>query len=147
MGFQFNRSRIQYGDTLDDTTAIAMAVNQNNRMNKIGVRYQTGTTNNLPSRFIAAEYNRRIKKGLDFSLVQTIQELDGTAKQTIGTLAYQISPKDLISSRFISNANGQNIFLSYRRAGFAGAEYYFIYGDPNAPTTTNRISFKAVWAF
>ncbi len=147
MGFQFNRSRIQYGDTLDDTTAIAMAVNQNNRMNKVGVRYQTGTTNNLPSRFIAAEYNRRIKKGLDFSLVQTIQELDGTTKQTIGTLAYQISPRDLISSRFISNANGQNIFLSYRRAGFAGAEYYFIYGDPNAPQTTNRISFKAVWAF
>jgi hypothetical protein len=147
VGFQINRSRIQYGDTLDDTTAIAMAVNQNNRMNKIGVRYQTGTTNNLPSKFIAAEYNRRFLKGLDFSLVQTIQELDGTSKQTIGTLAYQISPQDLISSRLISNSNGTNIFFSYRRAGFAGAEYYFIYGDPNAPQTTNRISLKAVWAF
>ncbi|HLO97463.1 MAG TPA: DUF5916 domain-containing protein [Fimbriimonas sp.] len=146
-GVQMGWNKTQYDTSHDDNWFIAAAVNQNDRRNKIGARFQSGMTNNLPSKYIAAEYNRRFLPGLDFTLIQSIQELAGTAKQTVGTLAYQISPKELISSRVVQRGADQNIFFSYRRAGFAGAEYYFIYGDPNAIRTTNRLSFKAIWAF
>lgn len=146
-GVQMGWNKTQYDTSHDDNWFVAAAVNQNDRRNKIGARFQSGTTNNMPSKYIAAEYNRRFLPGLDFSIIQSIQELAGTSKQMISTLAYQISPRDLISSRVVQRGADQNIFFSYRRAGFAGAEYYLIFGDPNAIKTTNRLSLKAIWAF
>lgn len=93
------------------------------------------------------KFGYRLVKNLDLTINKSVRELAGTARQTVGTLAYQISPQDLISSRYVMRGNNQNLFFSYRHAGFKGAEYYLIYGDPNALRTSNRISIKAVWAF
>ena len=136
-----------YSGALDDYTIVGLGLNVSNRQRQFAVNYQSGTQNNLPSKFLALKFGYRLVNNLDLTVNKSVQELNGTARQTIGTLAYQMTPQDLLSSRFVMNGNDQNLFFSYRHAGFKGAEYYLIYGDPNALRTSNRISIKAVWAF
>lgn len=147
MEIEFSKVRYTYSGSLDDTFSVGLGVNVTNRFKQFRIFAQSGTQNDKPSRFYGLGVNYRLINNLDLSIDKSVQELDGTQRQTIGTLAYQMSPQDLISSRFVMNGDNQNLFFSFRHAGFKGAEYYFIYGDPNAPRTSNRISIKAVWAF
>lgn len=147
IGFGIAKTRQTFSGVLDDYTTVGLGFNVSNRQKQIAINYQSGTQNGLPSKYYIMKAGYRLAQNLDLTLSKSVQELSGTARQTIGTLAYQISPQDLVSSRFVVNGANQNLFFSYRHAGFKGAEYYLIYGDPNALRTSNRISIKAVWAF
>ncbi|MEI7984613.1 MAG: DUF5916 domain-containing protein [Armatimonadota bacterium] len=147
IGIGVAKVRYTYSGVLDDYTVVGTGLNVSNRQKQFAMNYQWGTQNGLPSNYYIMKFGYRLVKNLDLTINKSVRELAGTARQTVGTLAYQISPQDLISSRYVMRGNNQNLFFSYRHAGFKGAEYYLIYGDPNALRTSNRISIKAVWAF
>ena len=147
IGIGVAKVRYTYSGVLDDYTVVGTGFNVSNRQKQFAMNYQWGTQNGLPSNYYIMKFGYRLVKNLDLTINKSVRELAGTARQTVGTLAYQISPQDLISSRYVMRGNNQNLFFSYRHAGFKGAEYYLIYGDPNALRTSNRISIKAVWAF
>lgn len=147
IGFGAAKVRYTYSGVLDDYMVYGIGFNVSNRFKQFAINYQTGTQSGLPSKYYILKAGYRLVKNLDLTLSKSVLELNGATRQTVGTLAYQISPQDLISSRFVMNGTNQNLFFSFRHAGFKGAEYYLIYGDPNAPKTSNRLSLKAVWAF
>ena len=147
IAFGAAKVRYTYSGILDDYQIVGLGFNVSNRQKQFAMNYQWGTQNGMPSTYYIMKFGYRLIRNLDLTVNKSLQELGGSARQTIGTLAYQITPQDLISSRFVMNGSDQNLFFSYRRAGFKGTEYYLIYGDPNAPRTTNRISIKLVWAF
>ena len=147
IGIGFAKVRTTYSGVLDDYNVLGAGLNVSNRQKQFAMNYQWGTQNGLPSNYYIMKFGYRLVKDLDLTINKSVLELNGASRQTIGTLAYQISPQDLISGRYVMRGNNQNLFFSYRHAGFKGAEYYLIYGDPNALRTSNRISIKAVWAF
>jgi hypothetical protein len=147
IAFGAAKVRYTYSGVLDDYNIVGLGFNVSNRQKQFAMNYQWGTQNGMPSTYYIMKFGYRLVKNLDLTINRSLQEMGGSARQTIGTLAYQPSPQDLISSRFVMNGSNQNLFFSYRRAGFKGTEYYLIYGDPNALRTSNRISIKAVWAF
>ena len=147
IGIGFAKVRTTYSGVLDDYNVLGAGLNVSNRQKQFAMNYQRGTQNGLPSNYYIMKFGYRLVKDLDLTINKSVLELNGASRQTIGTLAYQISPQDLISGRYVMRGNNQNLFFSYRHAGFKGAEYYLIYGDPNALRTSNRISIKAVWAF
>jgi hypothetical protein len=147
IAFGAAKVRYTYSGVLDDYNIVGLGFNVSNRQKQFAMNYQWGTQNGMPSTYYIMKFGYRLVKNLDLTINKSLQELGGSARQTIGTLAYQFSPQDLISSRYVMNGNNNNLFFSYRHAGFKGAEYYLIYGDPNAQKTSNRISIKAVWAF
>ncbi|MBI1331994.1 MAG: hypothetical protein GC165_03850 [Armatimonadetes bacterium] len=147
MGVGFARVRYTYSGSLDDYWVYGIAFNTSNRFKKLSMNYLQGTQGDMPSKYYFVRGSYRVVNNLDLSIDKSVQELGGTTRQTIATLAYQASPQDLLSSRFVMNGNDQNIYFSFRHAGFRGTEYYLIYGDPNAQRTSNRLSLKAVWAF
>ncbi|MEI7575823.1 MAG: DUF5916 domain-containing protein [Armatimonadota bacterium] len=153
MQVNFGRSRYRYFGSLDDTAWIGLNFNISNRFKRFGVGYQEGTLSDQPSRQFDFGSSFRIGKNLDLSLRKTIlRQAAGLAnetltQQTIGTLAYQMSPADLVSSRFVWNGDNLNAYFSFRHTGFAGTDYYLIVGDPNSPTTVNRLAAKIVWSF
>ena len=147
IGIGLAKVRFTYSGVLDDYFTVGTGFNVSNRQRQFAMNYQWGTQNGLPSNYYIMKFGYRLVKDLDLTINKSVLELNGASRQTIGTLAYQISPQDLISSRYVMRGNNQNLFFSYRHAGFKGAEYYLIYGDPNALRTSNRISIKAVWAF
>lgn len=147
IGFGVAKVHYTYSGVLDDYLLYGLGFNVSNRFKQFAINYQEGTQSGLPSKYYILKGSYRLIKNLDLTLSKSVLELDGTARQTVSTLAYQISPQDLISSRMVMNGDNQNLFFSYRHAGFKGTEYYLIYGDPNAATTSNRLSIKMVWAF
>jgi hypothetical protein len=153
MQINFGRSRYRYFGSLDDTAWLGLNFNISNRFKRFGVGYQEGTLSDQPSRQFDFGSSFRVGKNLDLSLRNTILTqsaglpTETVTRQTVGTLAYQMSPADLISSRFVWNGDNLNAYLSFRHTGFAGTDYYLILGDPNAPTTSNRLAAKIVWSF
>lgn len=147
VAFGFNRSRNTFFGSLDDTFGGYVVFNVSNRFKQFGFNYQDGIQNDRSSRFYGLNASYRVVNNLDVTVNQSVLELDGTDRQTISTIAYQLSPVDLVSSRIAVSDAGTNAYLSYRRTGSAGVDLFLILGDPNAVKTTNRISLKAVWAF
>jgi hypothetical protein len=144
--FGAEKVRYTYNGILDDYNTVGLGFNVSNRQKQFSMNYQWGTQNGMPSTYYIMKLGYRVINNLDLTINKSLQELGGSSRQTIGTLAYQLTPEDLISSRYVMNGNDSNLFFSYRHAGFKGAEYYLIYGDPNAQRTSNRISIKIVWA-
>ncbi len=52
-----------------------------------------------------------------------------------------------IGGRLVRRDGKMNWYLSYRRSGYGGTEYFIIWGDPNADTFKNRLVFKVVRQF
>lgn len=145
--FDISKSRSTFSGSLDDTVSKSVTFNVSNRFKRLTLFETTGTQSDRQARFYGYDLNYRLIKDLDISIGNSTQELNGSTRQTIGTIAYQISPLDLVSSRVVWSGAGTNAYLSFRRTGGKGTDLFLILGDPNAPTTQNRVSVKAVWAF
>jgi hypothetical protein len=82
----------------------------------------------------------RLSVGLSAEVVRT----DSTEQQHILTVAYDLSRDQAIGGRIVSHDSRTNGYLSYRKSGYGGTEYFLILGDPNADTFSSRLVAKVV---
>ena len=68
-------------------------------------------------------------------------------RQLITSANWDISKDQSISGRAVYSGNDWNGYLSYRKSGGYGAEYFVILGDPNAETFRSSVIVKAVYPF
>lgn len=146
-GATIGRSRSTFFGSLDETTSISTGVNITNRFKQLNFAYTWGTLQDQPAKFYSLNGSYRIRNNFDVAFSYALQELGGTNRQTVLTTLYQVSRDELLTSRTVINDGNSNTYFAYRKAGLKGAEYYFIYGDPNAARTQSRFSIKVVWAF
>ena len=52
-----------------------------------------------------------------------------------------------IGGRLVRLNKHTNWYLSFRRSGYGGTEYFLILGDPNSQSFSRRLVFKVVRAF
>jgi hypothetical protein len=52
-----------------------------------------------------------------------------------------------VGGRLLTGTQGTNLYLTYRRAVSNGADVFVILGDPNAPTTEQRVAVKVKWTY
>lgn len=65
-------------------------------------------------------------------------------EQGIASFNYEIGELDSFGGRAVYRDGKWNAYLSYRRSGGRGIEYYVILGDPNADTFQSSVVFKVV---
>ena len=147
LGLSLVRTSQTFFGKRDDITGFGLTFNKSNRFKQLGFYTESGTRGDRPSSYYSLNGTFRIGNNFDIGLRQSLLELDGTDKQTILSALWQKSNDTTISTRIATTPGGTNAYLSFRKAGNAGAEYYMILGDPNALSTTNRLSLKAIWAF
>lgn len=82
----------------------------------------------------------RLSAGLSSEVVRR----NGTREQHILTLAYDIARDQALGGRLIRGRSGTNGYLSYRKSGYGGTEYFLILGDPNADSFVSRLVAKVV---
>ncbi|MBM3495008.1 MAG: hypothetical protein FJX72_11920 [Armatimonadetes bacterium] len=82
----------------------------------------------------------RLSTGLSSEIVH----MGKTDRQHIFTVAYDLSRDQSIGGRIVSGDDGTNGYLSYRKSGYGGTEYFLILGDPNAQGFSNRLVAKVV---
>ncbi len=67
--------------------------------------------------------------------------------QVIFSANYDIGKDMSLSGRMVRQNNNTNFYLAFRKSGNKGAEYYVIYGDPNATRSQRSLILKAVFPF
>ncbi|MCW5942640.1 MAG: hypothetical protein KIS66_10440 [Fimbriimonadaceae bacterium] len=68
----------------------------------------------------------------------------GDRYQAILASSYDLGDDRSISGRLVQRGGSTNVYLSLRRSGNRGVEYYVIVGDPNAPTFRSSLIVKVV---
>jgi hypothetical protein len=88
--------------------------------------------------------NWRFFNRLSIGALSEIVHLAGTQQQDIVTVAYDLSRDQGIGGRLVRLNGKANWYLSYRKSGYAGTEYFLILGDPNTETFSHRLVLKVV---
>jgi len=142
-----NRNVTDYATGTDDFWDVAYGFNASNRFKQASIEYQFGNQNSMPSRYVDVKGSVRVFRSMDLGLEQSVLSFTPDARQTIGSIGWQIDSRRSLTGRFVDTNGYQNFFLSFQSAGWTGTEMYVILGDPNSVTFERRISLKFVWAF
>jgi hypothetical protein len=86
----------------------------------------------------------RFTKRLAFGATAEYVEIGGSQTQYTSTLSYDLAKDQAIGGRLVMRDGVANWYLSYRKSGYKGTEYYVILGDPNAEKFQTRLVFKVV---
>lgn len=132
---------------IDRDVTVRVTKGVSNRFSKMYVTAGGGTLEGDKSRTHSYGLSQRIAKGLDVGLSHFHQDWRGTRRESILTVAYELSPTRSFGGRIVSQDKDTNWYLSFRNAGKAGTEYFVVLGDPNARKFRRMIQFKAVFAF
>lgn len=146
-GISLQRNVQSFSGAFDDILGMGLTFNKSNRFRRIGVYYENGRRSDTASNYYSIDSTWRVANNLDVGFRQSLLELNGTDRQSIISALWQIKDDTTMSTRIATTPAGTNAYLSFRKAGNAGAEYYVILGDPNALETQARLSLKVVWAF
>jgi hypothetical protein len=149
MGVNVNHSR--FDDQTDRTIGFNLTSGASNRFRSYGLRFSTGTQGGAPIRFFGPQLSVRTLKRLDVIYQGGLQQQRGWNRQHIATFNYQFSGTRTLGGRVVSQTEpgkspNTNWYVSYRNAGGAGTELYFLFGDPNAVTFTPRTAVKLIFA-
>lgn len=146
-----NVNHFRFDDQTDRTIGFNLISGVSNRFRSYGVNFKTGVQGGEPTRFFGPQLSVRVLKRLDLIYQGGIQEQKGWNRQHIATFNYQFSGTQTLGGRVVGmtepgKAPATNWYVSYRNAGAAGTELYFLFGDPNATTFTPRAAVKLIFA-
>jgi hypothetical protein len=81
-------------------------------------------------------------RNLQMNLSYQYIDFYGTSDQSILTANYDLGRDFDISTRIVKRDENWNAYLSFRRSGNRGTEYYLILGDPNSLTIKASVILK-----
>ena len=150
-GIGINVNHNRFDDQTDRTVGFNITSGVSNRFKSYGIDFSTGTQGGAPTRFFGPKFSVRVLKRLDLIYQGGLQQQKGWNRQNIATFNYQFSGTRTLGGRVVSltepgKAPATNWYVSYRNAGGAGTEIYFLFGDPNARTFTPRAAVKLIFA-
>jgi hypothetical protein len=136
----------KFDDERDFTFTLGIEGSVSNRFHRWGIGITTGTQASLPYTAVGPSFSVRVRRKLDLVFASVIQNYKGVQHQEILTFNYEITPNRAWGGRAVVNNGDVNFYLSYRNAGRAGTDTYFVIGDPNARRFSKQVLVKWVFA-
>lgn len=131
----------------DHTWNEAIAYPSNNPYNNVSLNYTSGEIGGIPYSNVFATLAYRPLKRLQVNLsLQSVRHGDRHSQDILG-FNYDLGHDMSVSGRAVRMDRDTNAYVSLRRAGNAGIEYYFIVGDPNSQTFRKSLIVKLVIPF
>jgi len=130
----------------DLTVTLGVNGSVTNRFRQWGITCTTGEQASHPYFAIGPSFSLRMFRKLDVVFSSFLQNYQGVEHQEILTFNYELTPHRAWGGRIVVNNGDVNLYLSYRNAGRAGSDTYFIIGDPNAKRFTSQVLMKWVFA-
>ena len=136
----------RFQEFTDSVFNIRLKARASDRFNNVSVGYNWGEQAGQRIHRISGNLNLRAY-GFTAGLSSNIQWHFERRYQQILTLAYDFSPALSLGSRLIWQVEGVNIYFALRRSGYAGTDFFIIFGDPNASAFKQRLVAKVLRAF
>jgi len=115
-----------------------------NPFSNVGLRLAAGRRGGNDYWAIIPSFVHRLWGRLSFGVASEIVRSGTTEQQHIATISYDIARDMGIGGRIVHTGRSTNGYLSFRKSGYGGTEYFVILGDPNARTFATRILLKLV---
>ncbi|MFY9233066.1 MAG: DUF5916 domain-containing protein [Fimbriimonadaceae bacterium] len=147
IGLSLSQVQEDFLGTFDRLNTVRLGFPRGNPYRNISLEYDWGR--------LAMEDYRSIGLGIAYrpidklQLTASYQAVDHFERSDQGILGwnYDMGRDSYFSGRMVKRDDDWNIYLSYRKSGNRGAEYYLILGDPNAQTFRTSLILKVVWPF
>jgi hypothetical protein len=145
LNISFDEDAPQFEGSNDHLSTAAFTYPRANPYNQIQTTYAWGREAGIDYRSLTFADSRRLFN--KFQLIGRYQIVDyaGYNDQAILDGNYDLGKDRAINGRLTKQGNNLNGYLSYRRSGNLGAEYYLILGDPNALTFHASIILKVAF--
>ena len=147
LSFFMDYSSGRFEQNRDHVTSIGVNYPSLNKFRNFGVTYSWGRQGGSPYSSVSPALRWRFFNRLSVALSTEIVRLTSYNEQDILTLSYDLSRDQALGGRLVRRGGKTNWYLSFRRSGYAGTEYFLILGDPNAETFTSRLVFKVIRQF
>ncbi len=144
MGVGFNKNRFMDEET--EIAGIGAQFNVDNPYSGYGFSVNDGTRDGDSTTFLRLNAQHRFTGNIDLSVRHSALNFQGSFDQTIVGLGWEIDKQQAVTGRYVSQNGNSNWYVSYRKAGYEGLEWFAIIGDPNASEFRNRVAIKVVWA-
>jgi len=142
-------SRLSYGTfdgDLDSVYGAGVIYGASNRFRRVGLSLNKGRQAGKPYAFLGPSGSVRVKGKLDLGYGGSIQDFGGRTQQHIVTVNYELSPTRSFGGRLVIQDSATNWYVSYRQSGGKGAEFFVMFGDPNAERFVSSLRVKVVLA-
>ncbi len=128
----------------DHRTSASVQYPARDAFRNFSIRVASGRIQGANYSLLAPSVVWRFYDRLSVGVSSEIVRRDTDRRQHILTAAYDLSRDQAIGGRIVSATGGTNGYLSYRKSGYGGAEYFLIVGDPNADDFADRVVAKVV---
>jgi hypothetical protein len=128
----------------DRLYGVAAEFPQGNPYRHFGVEYQWGRLDHEDYRNLSVGGAYRLTDKIQ--LTASYQHVDHFERDDLGIIGmnYDLGRDMYVSGRAVKRGSDWNAYLSFRRSGNRGLEYYFILGNPNATKFETSLIFKVV---
>lgn len=106
---------------------------------------QIGRRRGEPYRSFGFDVNYRPVEPWQVSLRAQWVDSERDRRQIVLTSSYDLGRDQALAGRAVWRDGDVNAYVSYRRSGNRGAEYFVIVGDPNSREFEPSVLFKVVW--
>lgn len=135
-----------FGGTHDQTYGFFLERPQGDPYRNWQVGLSSGTRAGSPYRDLSVGFAYRPLPSLQLNgNLQETTFLGRTQDQTILSANYDLDQYHSVGGRTVVSPQGTNWYVSFRKSGNRGAEYYLILGDPNATHFRTSLVLKAVF--
>ncbi|HRD30824.1 MAG TPA: hypothetical protein PLS15_03925 [Fimbriimonadaceae bacterium] len=142
-GIGFNAGRFEQFH--DRSFGIGMTYPFNDPYRRVSAEISWSRFRGRERRDLSVQALYRLTPFTQLSLSNEFVEFDGDAEtQLVLVATHDLGKYEGVSFRLIRRDNDYNWNASYRLSGRRGTEMFFIVGDPNSRTFTNRLAFKIV---
>lgn len=147
LNFNLDYFKERFEGVDDHLWTLALNYPRDNIFKNARISYATGRLEGDPYNSISAGATYRFGNRLQLTANYQVVRHRGYEDQLIFSENYDLGRNQSLSGRLVKRGGDVNGFLSYRRAGNRGAEYYLIVGDPNSFKWRNSIILKVVLPF
>ncbi len=141
---EYSASRGRYEANHDHVQSINGGWPQTNKFSQLWFRHAYGRMSSSPYRFTSVGGYMRLWRRWDVSLSHEQLSHTEKATQQIMTVSCDLGSGRSVGGRLVRQAGHTNWYISLKRAGYGGMEYFIMLGDPNAESFREQILFKII---
>jgi hypothetical protein len=145
ISFRTNVYQSRFLDDHDHSTSFSLSYPTFVSPLSFGVSTSTGEFAGLPYRSYNGSVSYLIGSKYSLSLSHQIQEYQGRRDQTVMGISAKLAIDQELGFRFIERPSSTNWYLTYRKSGGKGAEYFVIFGDPSASEFRSSLVIKGIF--
>lgn len=128
----------------DRVASVGVRYPAQNQFSNAGLRLSSGRRGGADYWALMPTLVHRFSNRLSIGISSEIIHSGATDEQHILTASYDLSKDRGIGGRLVRRGSKTNAYLSYRKSGYGGTEYFVILGDPNTERFAERLVLKVV---